>query len=143
LIVPDLIRQGEALPRTTTGEERRTALVALAAAYRLAQQVIAYIGPAEAVWMLGDRAMAAAEADDPAAMGAAAWNLANTMRAVGEHEGAMQLVIAAADRLRPHLAEAPEHWRGLYGALHLHASITEAREGSSSSGSPPRRRGAR
>ncbi|MDH6134678.1 transcriptional regulator with XRE-family HTH domain [Kitasatospora sp. MAA4] len=130
LIAPDLIRHGETLSRTTMGAERRAALVALAAAYRLAQQVIAYIGPAEAVWMLGDRAMsAAADADDPAAMGAAAWNLANTMRAVGEHEGAMMLVTTAAERLRPHLAEAPEHWRGLYGALHLHASITEAREG--------------
>ncbi len=129
-LAPDLIRQGEALARTTTGEERRAALVALAAAYRLAQQVIAYIGPAEAVWMLGDRAMAAAaEADDPAAMGAAAWNLANTMRAVGENEGAMLLVTTAADRLRPHLGESPSHWRGLYGALHLHAAITEARDG--------------
>ncbi|GAA1403810.1 hypothetical protein GCM10009639_49160 [Kitasatospora putterlickiae] len=129
-IVPDLVRHGEALTWAATGEERRAALVALAAAYRLAQQVIAYIGPAEAVWMLGDRAMAAAaEADDPVAMGSAAWNLANTMRAVGEHEGAMMLVTTAADRLRPHLAEAPPQWRGLYGALHLHASVTEARDG--------------
>lgn len=130
LIAPDLIRYGETLSRTTTGEERRTALVALAAAYRLAQQVIAYIGPAEAVWMLGDRAMAAAaDADDPAAMGLAAWNFANTLRAVGENEGAMQLVTTAAERLRPHLAQAPEEWRGLYGALHLHAAITDARDG--------------
>jgi transcriptional regulator with XRE-family HTH domain len=130
LIVPDLIRTGEQLTRTLGSQERRTALVALAASYRLAQQVIAYIGPAEAVWMLGDRAMAAAaEADDPAAQAAAAWNLANTLRAVGELEGALTLVTTAADRIRPHLAGAPEHWRGLYGALHLHASITEARNG--------------
>ncbi|RGD56926.1 XRE family transcriptional regulator [Kitasatospora xanthocidica] len=129
-IAPDLIRHGEALARSAGGDDRRTALVGLASAYRLAQQVIAYIGPAEAVWMLGDRAMAAAaDADDPAAMGAAAWNLANTMRAVGEHEGAMLMVTTAADRLRPHLADGPQHWRGLYGALHLHAAITEARDG--------------
>ncbi|MED7950937.1 helix-turn-helix domain-containing protein [Streptomyces sp. BE303] len=130
LIVPDLIRLGEALAAHSAGEERRRVLSALAASYRLAQQVIAYIGPAEAVWMLGDRAMAAAaDADDPAAMGAAAWNLANTLRAVGEHEGAMMLTTTATERLRPHLPEAPLHWRGLYGALHLHASITEAKNG--------------
>ncbi|MFE0462407.1 helix-turn-helix domain-containing protein [Kitasatospora sp. NPDC058965] len=129
-LVPDLIRHGEVLAAASADGERRTVLVALASAYRLAQQVIAYIGPAEAVWMLGDRAVAAAaEADDPAAMGAAAWNLANTLRAVGEYEGAIQLVTTAAEHLRPHLASGPEHWRGLYGALHLHASITEAKDG--------------
>jgi transcriptional regulator with XRE-family HTH domain len=129
-LAPDLIRWGEALVKASEGTERRSALVALAAAYRLAQQVIAYIGPAEAVWMLGDRAMAAAaDADDPAAMGAAAWNLANTMRAVGEMDGAMVLVTTAAERLRPHLADSPLHWRGLYGALQLHAAITEAKDG--------------
>src|SRR5690606_38344256 len=35
----------------------------------------------------------------------------------------------AADLIRPHLDDAPDDWRGIYGSLKLHAAITHARDG--------------
>ncbi|MEW2548238.1 hypothetical protein AB0910_21140 [Streptomyces sp. NPDC047002] len=35
----------------------------------------------------------------------------------------------AADLIRPHLDGAPDDWRGVYGALQLHAAVTCARDG--------------
>ncbi|MEU6123207.1 helix-turn-helix transcriptional regulator [Streptomyces sp. NPDC047123] len=129
-LLPALIRDSEAAVRGLDGEQRRVALVALSDIYRLTGQTTAYIAPAELAWVVADRALAAAQdADQPAAIAAAAWNMGNILRETSYPDEALRVVDEAADLIRPHLDEAPEDWRGIYGALQLHAAVTVAREG--------------
>jgi len=129
-VLPELIRDIEAAVRTLDGEQRRTALVALSDVYRLTGQATAYVAPAELAWVVADRALAAAQdADQPAAIAAAAWNMGNILRETSYPEEALRVVLEAADLIRPHLDSAPDDWRGIYGALQLHAAVTTAREG--------------
>ncbi|MEW2458545.1 XRE family transcriptional regulator [Streptomyces albus] len=129
-LLPDLIRQAEAAVRHLDGENRRAALVALSDTYRLTGQATAYVAPAELAWVVADRALAAAQqADDPAAIGAAAWNMGNILRETSYPDEALRAATEAADLLRPHLETGPKDWRGIYGALQLHAAVTCAREG--------------
>ncbi|HLL32952.1 MAG TPA: helix-turn-helix domain-containing protein [Streptomyces sp.] len=129
-LLPDLIRDAEIAVRVLDGQERRAALIALSDVYRLTGQATAYIAPAELAWVVADRALTAAqEADHPAAIAAAAWNMGNILRETSYPEEALRVVVEAGDLLRPHLEDAPEDWRGIYGALQLHAAITYAREG--------------
>ncbi|MEU6460084.1 helix-turn-helix transcriptional regulator [Streptomyces sp. NPDC047065] len=129
-LLPDLIRDAEVAVRAHDGEQRRAALVALSDAYRLTGQATAYVAPAELAWVVADRALAAAQdADQPAAIAAAAWNLGNILRETAYPDEALRVVIEAADLIRPHLDDAPDDWKGVYGALLLHAAVTEAREG--------------
>lgn len=131
-LLPNLIRDAEAAGRGLDGAERRAALVALSDVYRLTGQATAYVAPAELAWVVADRALAAAQnADDPAAIAAAAWNMGNILRETSYPEEALRVVTEAADLIRPHLDAAPEDWRGVYGALQLHAAVTVAREGRS------------
>lgn len=131
-LLPTLIRDAEAAARTLDGAERRAALVAVSDIYRLTGQATAYIAPAELAWVVADRAMTAAQdADDPAAIGAAAWNMGNILRETSYPEDALRVVTEAADLLRPHLDASPDDWRGVYGALQLHAAVTTARTGES------------
>ncbi|MEU6615299.1 helix-turn-helix domain-containing protein [Streptomyces parvus] len=129
-LLPDLIRDGEHAVRTLDGEPRRRAHVALSDVYRLTGQATAYVAPAELAWVVADRALSAAQAaDQPAAIAAASWNLGNILRETSYPEEALRVVEEAAALIRPHLNGAPEDWRGVYGALQLHAAVTVAREG--------------
>ncbi|WP_251020202.1 hypothetical protein [Streptomyces sp. ISL-98] len=129
-LLPDLIRDAEAAARTLEGDERRAALVTLADVYRLTGQATAYVAPAELAWVVADRALAAAQqADQPAAIAAAAWNMGNILRETDYPEEALSVVMDAAALIRPHLDAAPNDWRGIYGALQLHAAVTCARDG--------------
>jgi transcriptional regulator with XRE-family HTH domain len=129
-LLPRLILDAEQAVRTTTGKERRAARVALSDVYRLTGQATAYIAPGEMAWVVADRALAAAQdADQPAAIAAAAWNMGNILRETSYPEEALRVVTDAADLIRPHLEEAPDDWRGIYGALQLHAAVTAARDG--------------
>lgn len=129
-LLPDLIRDSEAAVRALDGDERRTALIALSDVYRLTGQATAYVAPAELAWVVADRAMAAAQqADDPATIASAAWNMGNILRETCYPEEALRVTTEAADLIRPHLDGAPDDWRGIYGALQLHAAVTCARDG--------------
>ncbi|MGW2742389.1 helix-turn-helix domain-containing protein [Streptomyces sp. NPDC001450] len=129
-LLPDLIRDGEAAVRALDGEQRRAALVALSDIYRLTGQATAYVAPAELAWVVADRALTAAqEADRPDAIAAAAWNLGNILRETSYADEALRVVTEASDLIRPHLDGAPDDWRGVYGALQLHAAVTVARDG--------------
>ncbi|HET6359211.1 helix-turn-helix transcriptional regulator [Streptomyces sp.] len=131
-LLPALIRDTEAAVRSLDGTERRAALVAQSDVYRLTGQATAYVAPAELAWVVADRALAAAQdADQPAAIAAAAWNMGNILRETSYPEEALRVVTEAADLIRPHLDEAPADWRGVYGALQLHAAVTAARDGRS------------
>ncbi|WP_069743022.1 helix-turn-helix transcriptional regulator [Streptomyces sp. EN23] len=129
-LLPDLIRDGEHAVRTLDGDARRRAQVALSDVYRLTGQATAYVAPAELAWVVADRALSAAQAaDQPAAIAAASWNLGNILRETAYPEEALRVAEEAAALIRPHLDGAPEDWRGIYGALQLHAAVTVAREG--------------
>ncbi|MFI2367318.1 helix-turn-helix domain-containing protein [Streptomyces sp. NPDC018833] len=131
-LLPALIRDAEAAARTLDGQQRRAALVAVSDVYRLTGQATAYIAPGELAWVVADRALTAAQdADQPAAIAAAAWNMGNILRETSYPEEALRVVTEAADLIRPHLDEAPDDWRGIYGALQLHAAVTAARDGRS------------
>ncbi|MBT2468506.1 helix-turn-helix transcriptional regulator [Streptomyces sp. ISL-66] len=128
--LPALIRDAETAVRSLEGDRRRSAYVALAETYRLTGQATAYIAPAEMAWVVADRALAAAQAsDDPSAIAAAAWSLGNILRSTASADEALAFVQDAASLLRPHLDGAPADWRGIYGALQLHAAVTAARAG--------------
>ncbi|GGY07536.1 helix-turn-helix domain-containing protein [Streptomyces minutiscleroticus] len=129
-LLPNLIKDGETAVRALDGAERRTALVALSDTYRLTGQATAYIAPAELAWVVADRALTTAqEADDPGAIAAAAWNMGNILRETAYPEEALRVVTEASALIRPHLDDGPDDWRGIYGALQLHAAVTHAREG--------------
>ncbi|MFI5771809.1 multiprotein-bridging factor 1 family protein [Streptomyces sp. NPDC051658] len=129
-LLPALIRDGETAARTLDGAQRRAALVALSDIYRLTGQATAYVAPAELAWVVADRALSAAQdADQPAAIAASAWNMGNILRETSYPDEALRVVQEAADLIRPHLDGAPDDWRGIYGALQLHAAVTAAREG--------------
>ncbi|WP_405674919.1 helix-turn-helix domain-containing protein [Streptomyces sp. NBC_01511] len=129
-LLPSLIRDAEAATRTHDGADRRAALVALSDVYRLTGQATAYVAPAELAWVTADRALTAAQnADHPAAIAAAAWNMGNILRETSYPQEALRVVNEAADLIRPHLDGAPDDWRGIYGALQLHAAVTAARDG--------------
>lgn len=127
-LLPELIRSAEGAVRALEGDERRAALVAASDVYRLTGQATAYVAPSELAWVVADRALASAQdADQPAAIAAAAWNLGNILRETDYAEEALRVVTEAADLIRPHLETAPDDWRGVYGALQLHAAVTSAR----------------
>lgn len=129
-LLPALIRDAEAAARTLDGADRRAAYVALSDVYRLTGQATAYVAPAELAWVVADRALTAAQqADQPAAIAAAAWNMGNILRETAYPDEALRVTTEAADLIRPHLDGAPDDWRGVYGALQLHAAVTCAREG--------------
>lgn len=129
-LLPDLIRDGETATRTSDDDQRRAAYVALSDIYRLTGQATAYVAPAELAWVVADRALSAAQsADHPAAIAAAAWNMGNILRETAYPEEALRVVSEAADLIRPHLDSRPDDWRGMYGALQLHAAVTHARAG--------------
>ena len=129
-LLPELIRRAEYASRTLDGAERRAALVALSDVYRLTGQATAYVAPPELAWVVADRALTAAQqADAPAAIAAAGWNMGNILRETCYPEEALRTVTDASDLLRPHLESGDDDWRGIYGALQLHAAVTCAREG--------------
>ncbi|MFI6580838.1 helix-turn-helix domain-containing protein [Embleya sp. NPDC050493] len=130
MLLPDLITDGETAVRVLDGPARREAYAVLATIYHLAQQHIAYIAPAELVWVVADRGMSAAQyADTPEALAGAAWCYGNALREAADPSEALTVVTEAAEDMRPHLDDIPDDARGLYGALRLHAAVTHARQG--------------
>ncbi|MEV3980814.1 helix-turn-helix domain-containing protein [Nonomuraea sp. NPDC049758] len=129
-ILPALITDARAAVRATEARERRLAYAALADVYGLCEQVLAWTSEPELLWLTADRGITAAqEADTPETLAGAAWVLANVRRAVSDFDGARELVDDAIGLLQPYLEEGPNDLRGLWGALHLHQSVTCARAG--------------
>jgi len=129
-LLPALLREAQALARQLDGADRRRAYAVLADVYHLAQQVTAYSVEAELYWIIADRGrLAAQDADDPLSLAGAAWSYGNGLRETGYADEAVRVIDEAADALRPRLETGSDDLRGMYGALHLHAAITHAREG--------------
>ncbi|GAA2118747.1 helix-turn-helix domain-containing protein [Actinomadura alba] len=128
-VLPGLITDARVAARTANGD-RRDAYATLADVYGLAEQMLAWTSEAELLWLAADRGVAAAqEADRPETLAGAAWVLGNVRRAVGDYDGAIELVEDARQVLEPRLEDGPDSVRGIWGALNLHAAITCARAG--------------
>jgi transcriptional regulator with XRE-family HTH domain len=129
-VLPALIRDVRASTRQTSGQERRDAHAVLADLWALVQHVIVWASEPELIWVVADRAMAAAqEADQPAALAGAAWTYAIVQRSGGDTDAALTLALDAAGLLRDRLDDGDDEIRALYGAMQLHAATTAARAG--------------
>jgi transcriptional regulator with XRE-family HTH domain len=127
-LLPNLIRDAQHAARTTPPEERRAARRTLAGVYQLADFYVAYQPAPELVWMVADRALAEGrEADDPYLIAGGAWAMTGALRDAGRWEEAVTLATDAANRLRPHLDESPDDWRGMVGALEAEIAYVHAR----------------
>ncbi|MFF0492939.1 helix-turn-helix domain-containing protein [Nocardia sp. NPDC004068] len=129
-ILPRLITDGRTAVRVNEGEARRRANEILADIYALTQHEVVWASETELVWIVADRAMAAAQdADTPIALAGAAWTMGMVQRTTGDTDAALTLVNEAAELLLPRLPESGDEVRAMYGALQLHAATTSARAG--------------
>ncbi|MFD5663467.1 helix-turn-helix transcriptional regulator [Streptomyces anthocyanicus] len=130
-LLPDLIRDGQALVRhADSSAQRRQAQALLAQAYSLSQFFVAYQPDAALLWRVAERGMIAAqESEDPHTIGVAAWLLAQAHRDTGpRHFDAADTVNFEAVRyLEPLLPDADDSVLAIAGALEFELGYTAAR----------------
>lgn len=130
-LLPDLIRDGQALVRhADASASRRAAQALLAEAYSLCQFFAAYQPDSSLLWRVAERGMTAAqESEDPHAIGVAAWLLAQAHRDSGpRHFDAADAVNREAIAfLAPLLPDASDNVRAIAGALEFELGYTAAR----------------
>lgn len=129
-ILPGLIRDAQLAVSFYEGAEQRRAHAILAETYNLAQFFLAYQPAADLLWRVAERAIATAqESDEPYAIGASVWLLAQAHRDAGEFEVAEDVNRQGLELLRPRMADAPTRLRGIWGALLFEVAYTAARAG--------------
>ncbi|MFJ6199821.1 helix-turn-helix domain-containing protein [Micromonospora sp. NPDC092111] len=95
-VLPGLLDDARRSTRRLDGADRRAALVDLARVYHLAQLYCAHQPYPELVWLAADRAMGAAQdADDPAAIAAAAWYYGHVYRSANQLDAAEHVLTDA------------------------------------------------
>lgn len=130
-ILPELILDGRIAMARLDGPERRRAAAAMVECYTLTGHWLAWIADGALLRIIADRAMQAAQdADDPHALGEAAWQFGNVMRYVDSDE-TISVVERAARPLRAAMDadSATDDQAALYGSLMLHQAITHAQRG--------------
>jgi transcriptional regulator with XRE-family HTH domain len=132
-LLPDLIRDAQALVRhADSAADRRAAQALLAQTYSLSQFFLAYQPDSSLLWRVAERGMIAAqESEDPHRIGVAAWLLAQAHRDSGpRHFDAADAVALEACRfLEPLLPDAPDDVLAIAGALEFELGYTAARRG--------------
>ncbi|MFG2638556.1 helix-turn-helix domain-containing protein [Streptomyces sp. NPDC048362] len=130
-LLPDLLRDAQALVRhADSSAERRAAQALLAQTYSLSQFFIAYQPDSSLLWRVAERGMIAAqESEDPHTIGVAAWLLAQAHRDSGpRHFDAADAVNLEAVRyLEPVLPDASDDVLAIAGALEFELGYTAAR----------------
>ncbi|MFI0482209.1 helix-turn-helix domain-containing protein [Actinomadura sp. 9N215] len=127
-VLPALLRDARVAARQDDG--RRAANALLSDVYALVQHELVWAAEPELIWVVADRSVAAAHAaDQPISLAGAAWTLAIVQRSMGDLDGALDLVTEATGLLEPRLEDGPTELQAMYGALHLHAATTSARDG--------------
>ena len=130
-LLPDLIRDGQALVRAAdSSNDRRRAQALLAQTYSLSQFFIAYQPDSSLLWRVAERGMVAAQdSGDPHAIGVSAWLLAQAHRDSGrQHFDAADAINLEAVRfLEPLLPDADESVLAIAGALEFELGYTAAR----------------
>ncbi|MEV7263959.1 helix-turn-helix transcriptional regulator [Micromonospora aurantiaca] len=128
-VLPGLLDDARRSARRLDGADRRRALAELARVYHLAQLYVAHQPYPELVWLAADRAMLAAQdADDPAAIAAAAWYYAHVYRSAGQVDAAEQVLVDAVDLVDP---AADGEQRARWGQLQLGLALGHAKAGRS------------
>lgn len=127
-LLPGLLADARATVRRTEGLGRRRVLAAEAQVYHLTQLFLSFQPAPELVTLTGDRAMTAAQdADDPAAIAAAAWYVNHVYRDAGQqHEARVALALDTARLLAP---DHDDGQRALWGLLHLAVALSYAKTG--------------
>jgi hypothetical protein len=130
-LIPPLVAESRVSVMTSSGDERREALLTLALVCQVAQEVAARLGEPDLSWIAADRALSAArEADDPVQTAVGAWRVAHAFLRSGDVDSARTAAATAASELAPVL-QADQTAAGLsaYGALRLVGTIAAARAG--------------
>ncbi|GED89291.1 helix-turn-helix transcriptional regulator [Streptomyces sp. 6-11-2] len=129
-LLPDLIRDTQALARhADSARDRRAAQALLAQTYSLSQFFIAYQPDASLLWRVAERGMVAAQdSGDPHAIGVAAWLLAQAHRDSGPRhfDAADAINLEAVRFLDPLLPDAPDDVLAIAGALQFELGYTAA-----------------
>ncbi|MBQ0906964.1 helix-turn-helix transcriptional regulator [Micromonospora sp. U21] len=126
-VLPTLLDDARRSARRFDGSDRRAAQAELARVYHLAQLYMAHQPYPELVWLAADRAMGAAQdADDPAAIAAAAWYYAHVYRSANQVDAAEQ-VLVDADQLVDPEAGAEQYAR--WAQLQLGRALGHAKAG--------------
>ncbi|MFF7901156.1 helix-turn-helix transcriptional regulator [Streptomyces sp. NPDC007920] len=130
-LLPDLIRDAQALARhADSAQDRCAAQALLAETYSLSQFFIAYQPDASLLWRVAERGMVAAQdSGDPHAIGVAAWLLAQAHRDSGPRhfDAADAINLEAVRFLEPLLPDAPNDVLAIAGALEFELGYTAAR----------------
>ncbi|QXJ24997.1 helix-turn-helix domain-containing protein [Actinomadura graeca] len=131
-LLPGLIRDAKHAVREYQGDDRRRALAVLAGVYNLAQFFIAYQPSADLLWRVVERSlMAAEESGSPKAFGGAVWLAAQAHRDAGDFDAAETLNREGLELIAPHIQEADDDLRAMWGALHHEVAYTAACAGQS------------
>jgi transcriptional regulator with XRE-family HTH domain len=129
-LLPDLIADVHAAARLSDGAERRAVCSVMTDVYALTQQVLAYVSEPELYWAVADRIQMAAQlADQPHALGLAAWCMASGLRHTADPYDAISTAEAGITLLSPVVEDGDNDLKGMFGALHLHAAVSYAQQG--------------
>lgn len=130
-LIPPLVAEARIAAGTSTGDERREALITLALVCQVAQEVAARLGEPDLSWIAADRALSAArEAEDAVQTAVGAWRVAQAFLRSGDVDSARAAADTAASDLAPILRTEPTA-AGLsaHGALRLVGTVGAARAG--------------
>ncbi|MEO7194120.1 MAG: hypothetical protein ABIZ05_04745, partial [Pseudonocardiaceae bacterium] len=123
LLLPDLIADAWQAANTSTGEPQRRAFGQLSLVWRVTSGMLDRIGEKDLPWIAAERDMTAAErSENDLLIAGAAWRLAVVLRYNGCPQEAIDVPVAAADALRPQLAQSPQH-SSIYGSLMLKGAV--------------------
>ncbi|MGH3834510.1 MAG: helix-turn-helix domain-containing protein [Pseudonocardiaceae bacterium] len=129
VLLPDLIADAWQAAHTSTGELQHRACGQLSLVWRVTSGMLDRIGEKDLPWIAAERDMAAAErSEDGLLVAGAAWRLAVVLRHNGHLQESIDVPVAAADALRPQLAQSPQH-ASMYGALMLKGAVGAASVG--------------
>lgn len=113
LLLPDLIADAWHATCTTTGEPQRRPFGQLALVWHVTAGMLDRIGEQGLPWIAAERTMTAAECSaDDLLIAAAAWRLAVVLRHSGRLQESLDVPLATADALRPHLTRSPQRVAG-------------------------------
>ncbi|MCP2170373.1 hypothetical protein LX83_007264 [Goodfellowiella coeruleoviolacea] len=128
-VLPTLILTGRAAVAAYQGSDRRTAQVALAAVYHLAQAFFAWQQDASQwVWLSAVRGLETGEAaDDLVARATGVFYYAHVLRSAGRADEALDMLRLVVDELEPLLADGDDEVRALWGVLQMCRASTAAR----------------
>ena len=126
--LPPLIEEARSAVDGARGDARRGALVTLALACQLGQEVAARLGEPDLSWISAHRALEAAqEADDPVGVAVGAWRVCHAALRAGDLDETRDLAASAAADLQPALRHATDATLSAYGALRLVGAVAASR----------------